>query len=922
MNLRVSIVLRLFLFVCCVAVTGFAQNVKVTESARQHFQAGVAYLEEPTGAKYEEAYREFHAAYAESPSYKILNNIGLCALYLERDGEAIDAYERYLAAAPKSEIPADKRAQIDSDLKRLKAGLVTLKLKVTPASATLIDERLAVQGTNLVNRYSVSNGVLTLGIHPGTHRFTVSADGFTSQTWEVDAGPGSKQERDVTLVAVGSAASAATQDAAVSKPAEPATAANRDVTTPPQTQKEKSYTAAYVSAAVTGVFVASATVTGLLALSKKSKLEDLKSGAGGSRRSGRRSQGREAVRAILRHQPRRGGARGGRNDVLLPCGAHERAPRRRLTRGALRSGDFARFRGTCGTGFVLRGFTKMRSPSTRIATVLLSVVTGCSQIIDVPQAFDAKAGAGGDGGESTAGKGSGGKTTTTGGSNGNSTGGTNAPGGSSGTGAPQGGTGGSSESSAGGTAAGSLGGTTGSETTNGGTTNGGTTNGGTTNGGTTNGGTTNGGTTNGGTTFSGPPSIESFTVDYNKVCSGNPAKLRAVFKNGTGTVDGGVGELTSGVDKLTSAITTNATYTLTVTGSEGQKITKSVEVTVLASGKFTATGAPNGILRPNIYQPRAAALMPNGRVLLVTESVNSTWQFEEYDLGAAKFRVLGTATLTHVGQPISLGNGKALIAGHWGTQAEIFDPSTGELSTAAPLSVGRDSAQGVLLPNGKVLLVGGSWGGETVMLDTAELFGLNDGATGAFTLVSMQEGRVSNRTTVLLDGRVLITGGVNWYGPSLNSAEIYDPTLGTNGAFRFTGNLNERRNAHSAVLLESGKVLISGGSNGTPDPVLATAEIFDPTTGKFTATGALNQARAEHEMVLLRNGRVLVYGGESKDSPFLYPEIYNEGTGRFTIPNLSPDPKTRGFVTPLANGVVLIAGVDSTNKPSAELYCP
>jgi phage gp36-like protein len=275
MNLRVSIVLRVLFLVCCVAVTGFAQNVKVTESARQHFQAGVAYLEEPTGAKYEEAYREFHAAYAESPSYKILNNIALCALYLERDGEAIDAYERYLAAAPKNEIPADKRAQIDSDLKRLKAGLVRLKLKVSPASATLIDERLAVQGNNLVNRYSVSNGELTLGIHPGTHRFTVNADGYAAQTWEVDAGPGSKQEREVTLVAVGGAAATAVQDASASRSAEPATTSNRDVTAPAQTKKEKSYTAAYVSAAVTGVFVASATVTGLLALSKKGKLEDL-----------------------------------------------------------------------------------------------------------------------------------------------------------------------------------------------------------------------------------------------------------------------------------------------------------------------------------------------------------------------------------------------------------------------------------------------------------------------------------------------------------------------------------------------------------------------------------------------------------------------------------------------------------------------
>lgn len=58
------------------ASMAFAQNVTVTDNARKHFQSGLAYLEEPTGARYEDAYLEFHTAYADSPSYKILNNIG------------------------------------------------------------------------------------------------------------------------------------------------------------------------------------------------------------------------------------------------------------------------------------------------------------------------------------------------------------------------------------------------------------------------------------------------------------------------------------------------------------------------------------------------------------------------------------------------------------------------------------------------------------------------------------------------------------------------------------------------------------------------------------------------------------------------------------------------------------------------------
>src|SRR6266481_4578482 len=72
------------------AAPAFAADPPVTPEARTHFAAGVNLLRDPDGARYEEAYREFKAAYAASPSYKILGNLGLCAMKLERDGEAIE----------------------------------------------------------------------------------------------------------------------------------------------------------------------------------------------------------------------------------------------------------------------------------------------------------------------------------------------------------------------------------------------------------------------------------------------------------------------------------------------------------------------------------------------------------------------------------------------------------------------------------------------------------------------------------------------------------------------------------------------------------------------------------------------------------------------------------------------------------------
>src|SRR5690348_16782755 len=94
---------------CLLATPAFAE-VQITEAARQHFKAGVNFMQDPDGARYEEAYREFTAAYAASPSWKILGNLGIAAMKLERDGEAIDAMEKYLMEGGK-ELPTDERDQ-------------------------------------------------------------------------------------------------------------------------------------------------------------------------------------------------------------------------------------------------------------------------------------------------------------------------------------------------------------------------------------------------------------------------------------------------------------------------------------------------------------------------------------------------------------------------------------------------------------------------------------------------------------------------------------------------------------------------------------------------------------------------------------------------------------------------------------------
>src|SRR6185369_5701183 len=141
----------------------YADEVQVSDNARQHFKTGVAYLTDPDGARYEEAYREFVTAYADSPSWKILGNLGISAMKLERDGEAVDAFGKYLAGGG-AQIDPSERAQMERDLMTTKSGLVWVTVKVQPLGAALMDERQPLTGRAVTNRYDLgADGSLHFG---------------------------------------------------------------------------------------------------------------------------------------------------------------------------------------------------------------------------------------------------------------------------------------------------------------------------------------------------------------------------------------------------------------------------------------------------------------------------------------------------------------------------------------------------------------------------------------------------------------------------------------------------------------------------------------------------------------------------------------------------------------------------------------
>lgn len=112
--------------------------------------------------------------------------------------------------------------------------------------------------------------------------------------------------------------------------------------------------------------------------------------------------------------------------------------------------------------------------------------------------------------------------------------------------------------------------------------------------------------------------------------------------------------------------------------------------------------------------------------------------------------------------------------------------------------------------------------------------------TFAFT-GSLNTARYFHTATLLPNGKVLVAGGTDVNDNPLASAELYNPST---GAWSFTGSMAAGRGqAFTATLLPNGQVLVAGGYNN--GVCLDAAELYNPSTGLWTSTGSMNQPRCK-----------------------------------------------------------------------------
>jgi N-acetylneuraminic acid mutarotase len=145
------------------------------------------------------------------------------------------------------------------------------------------------------------------------------------------------------------------------------------------------------------------------------------------------------------------------------------------------------------------------------------------------------------------------------------------------------------------------------------------------------------------------------------------------------------------------------------------------------------------------------------------------------------------------------------------------------------------------------------------LLASAEVY---SGGPGTWTLTSsMAEARELFPAVVLSGGKVLVSGGLGASSAVLGAAELYDPVT---GAWWPAGSLSVARFGHTATLLQNGQVLVAGGcATSTCSSDTSVSELYDPTSNSWSTTGSLNTARSYHTAVRLQTRKVLVIGGST-----------------------------------------------------------
>ena len=364
-----------------------------------------------------------------------------------------------------------------------------------------------------------------------------------------------------------------------------------------------------------------------------------------------------------------------------------------------------------------------------------------------------------------------------------------------------------------------------------------------------------------------PASILTDTIRVGVVGSGAISGTTSISQDGGGRVLEWV---------PTAPMAAVSTHAIIVDSSvrsvSGQRLERDLTFTFRTAGGVAPPPLPDpDQLRPTLgklnigRRSHTATLLTGGSVLIAggfTQDTNITDRAELYSSEVFSLipgtmrqeRASHTATL--------LTDGRVLLAGGWyeasvgslatTARAEVYNPSSGTFTEVGSMTVERVDHAAALLPDGRVLVTGGSRldAGFLLDLDTAEIF---DPQTNTFTLV--QDPMIHTHSTHAMEmtgsGRVVLVGGSD----TNLAPEYFDPATETFHVLTIPSQDGVRFGTASATFA-SGAMCAAGG-----DP-LGTVLYVDSETSFVNNTGSgLDRPRAYAAAARIADDRILVTGG-------------------------------------------------------------
>ena len=205
--------------------------------------------------------------------------------------------------------------------------------------------------------------------------------------------------------------------------------------------------------------------------------------------------------------------------------------------------------------------------------------------------------------------------------------------------------------------------------------------------------------------------------------------------------------------------------------------------------------------------------------------------------------------------------------------AEIYDQTAKTwTATTASMTTARWGHSAIRLSDKRVLVAGGTTTRSATSLKALAVAEIYDPAAKTWTATTnaMTDPRSGHAAVLLPGGKVLVVGGSVPIQQGVDAAlaycEIFDPA---NQTWTPAATLHEPRSLHQATLLSGGThVLVTGGSaplagaNGGFDPFTRqTAELYDIAKDTWTELPPMPGGRAYHRAVAVGTNQVLVIGG-------------------------------------------------------------